>query len=654
MKKVITALLLGVLCISANAQKGPGVQPYGQVDQADLEMKDCDFEKGANAMVLFDYATMDEKAGMPVGRHTRIKIFNDFGKGAGNVSLQFRTYNNAVDGNIGITDLKAETINLENGKVVITPLDKSQVYRVAVDKWHFALKFAMPNVKAGSVIEFSYRQYIPSVWYFQNYIPVRYSEIEFHIPRTLMGYGMDGRITPLVVNFKTIPHVRQPYVKSVGETSDNNQVRAMANIHSLPNEPFIGSFVNNIQRIDLIGVDTYVSTWPKIGDLLLRASDFGQDMDRSLANESEIIKKAKSLKSQDEKIACVFDSVRTRMKWNGLRVFYSIDGTSKAWEKQTGNSAEINMMIYHLLKKAGVKSYPLVVSTKSNGKIDPANPSIFQFNHMVVYVPVDSTKMYVLDASGKENLYNTIPVNILNTFGLSIDTRNNLSIDQDEKNKAFQMVFISDEDPVMQSVALNGEIKPDGKIEGNAEITSFKYNKERILRLYDTVGEVKYIDSLRKNDNNLKISSFKMENAEVDSLPLSQKVTFSLDLTGSDGNYIYFNGNLFNSMGKNSFFKDERFSDIDFGYLDNYAIFGVYKMPDGYKTEALPKSISIVMPDQSMVFKRTIAEDNGTILVKYVLSHRKTIYFREDYPDIQGFYKKMYELLNEQIVLKKS
>ncbi len=47
-------MLLGALFISAKAQKAPGVQPYGRVDQADLEMKDCDFEKGANAMVLFD------------------------------------------------------------------------------------------------------------------------------------------------------------------------------------------------------------------------------------------------------------------------------------------------------------------------------------------------------------------------------------------------------------------------------------------------------------------------------------------------------------------------------------------------------------------------------------------------------------------------
>jgi len=76
-------------------------------------------------------------------------------------------------------------------------------------------------------------------------------------------------------------------------------------------------------------------------------------------------------------------------------------------------------------------------------------------------------------------------------------------------------------------------------------------------------------------------------------------------------------------------------------------------LPAGYKTDALPKPITIVMPDQSIIFKRTVVEDEGTILVKYVLTHKKTIYFREEYQDLQGFYKKMHELLNEQVVLKK-
>ncbi len=254
----------------------------------------------------------------------------------------------------------------------------------------------------------------------------------------------------------------------------------MANVHSMPVEQYMGSWRENLQRIDFIGINANFSTWPKIGAYILKSNALGFDLDRSISGEAEILEKAKSLKSDDEKIAYIFDEVKHQMKWNGWYQYLSLEGNVRAWDKKTGNATEINMIIYHLLKKAGIKSYPLVVCTKNNGKINPVNPTFHAFNNTVVYVPVDSTKNYVLDASQKENLYNAIPVNILNTFGLSIDTHNILGIDQDEKNKAFQMVFISDDEPAMQSVSLNGEIKPDGKIDGTAEITSYKYNKERI------------------------------------------------------------------------------------------------------------------------------------------------------------------------------
>jgi hypothetical protein len=121
MKRFFLLLLPGLLLVvNVNAQTAvPTIQPYGKVDQADLELKACDFEKDANAMVLFDYAAMDGKSGMPMGHHTRIKIFNDFGKGAGNINLEYYGQNL----NAGIADLKGETINLVNGKIEITPLD---------------------------------------------------------------------------------------------------------------------------------------------------------------------------------------------------------------------------------------------------------------------------------------------------------------------------------------------------------------------------------------------------------------------------------------------------------------------------------------------------------------------------------------------------
>lgn len=642
-------LLLIALCIislklNAQTQKTDYMQPYGKVDQTDLEMKSCDFERDANAMVLFDYAAMDGKAGLPVGRHTRIKIFNDFGKGYGNISLEYPIYN----GGPGINDLKAETINFEDGKVEITPLDPKQIYSVRIDKWRTALKFAMPNLKAGSIIDITYRQVIPATWYFQNFIPVRYSELELNIPSTIIT-----RNRTIAIDFKSIPHTYQPYVKSTGESTDGYQIRAMANIHSLPNEAYISSRAGNLQRLELIGVDTYVSTWPKVGELLMKSSEFGDELDRGFTNDAEIIKNAKSLKTDDEKIAYIFDEVKNRMTWNGLYRFFAIDGTVKAWDKKTGNSGEINMIVYHLLKKAKVKAYPLVVCTKSNGKLNPGNADIYHLNNTVVYIPVDSTKNYVLDASRKENLYNVIPANILNTFGLSIDVDNLLKLNEYGAHTAYQMIFISNDDPVLQSVSLNAEIKPEGKMDGNAEITSYAYNKVNALRLYDTVGEPKYIDSLQRINKEIRISSFTMENATVDSLPLSQKFNFNMDLSASEGNYIYVNTNSLNILGKNPFYSEQRFSDIDFGYRDNYAVYGVYKLPVGYKVEALPKNISVVMPDESIIFKRTVAEDDGTILVKYVLNHKKTLYFKEEYGDIRSFYNKMYDLLNEQIVLKK-
>jgi len=633
--------MLGCLAITAKAQTAPTTQSYGKVDQSDLELKACDFEKDANAEILFDKGeVVPEGAGartiLILQRHTRIKVFKDAAKSLGNIRIKYYSYMDKIV----VNDIQAETINLVEGKQVVTLLDKKAIYIEKIDKWTSALVFAMPEVKAGSIIEYKYRvasQTFPT-WNFQNYMPTRYSEIQVTIPNS--------------IDFKSVPHTRQPFVKNVGDLKDLYQVRAMENIHSMPDEPFMGSRDQNLQRIDYTGINGELGTWAKIGESLIQYDDFGSDLNKSLTGSEAIIKNAKGLKSDDDKIAYLFDAVKNSFKWNGRFSYYAEDGVAKAWVKKLGNSEEINMILLNLLKKAGIKAFPLVACTKDHGKINPGNPTIFLFNDAVVYIPVDSTKHYILDASSKFNLYNLTPTNILNSFALSLNPHNKISTSAIGKES--EIIFIENEDPSMQSISLNAEIKPDGKMEGSVEINNNSYSKINALGLYDIKGNKKYLDSMRSNDNNLKILSYTRENMNIDSLPLIQKINFNLTLSGSDDKYIYFNTNLFNPMGKNPFFTDERFADIDFGYRDNFSVYSVYKLPSGFKTDALPKTITVVMPDQSIVFKRTVAEDDGNILVKYVLNHRKTIYFKEDYPDIREFYKKMYDLMGEQIVLKKS
>lgn len=332
------------------------------------------------------------------------------------------------------------------------------------------------------------------------------------------------------------------------------------------------------------------------------------------------------------------------MKWNEIDRWYTTDGTAKAWEKQTGNSSEINIIVYHLLKSSGVNAYPMVVSTRNHGMVNGYYAFLSQFNRAVAYVPVDSTKYYILDATNKYNTYNETPSNLLNSSGLYIN--------KDEK--VFNILYLDKTQPARQTVMITAEIKPDGKMEGDADISSTSYFKQKCTEQYKKDGEEKYTTSLKDNDNNLSINDLKLENLEIDTLPLNQKLNFKLALTGSDGNYIYFNPNLFSGLKTNPFLSEKRATDIDFGYLTSYSINGSYKIPAGYKVDALPKNLSMVMPDQSMTFRRIIMEQDGAVVVRYVILCKKTIFPKESYPEFFDFYKKMNEMLNEQIVLKKS
>jgi hypothetical protein len=657
MNKFFTLLLLGAVSLTADAQTAATTQPFGKVDQADLEMKACDFEKDANAEVLFDKGNVYYGADLysiTNEIHRRIKIFNDNGKTAADIHISYYGGNHLEY----VTGIQAQTINLVDGKVEITKLDKKLIYTKAIDKWRNEITFTMPNVKPGCIIEYKYNWNtndffdVPD-WDFQDKIPVRYSEYTTSIPD--------------IFYFRQQPHLTIPLVKSAHTSEGRSlqdgtnsspytleiETKAMANIPSLPDEPFMSSFRDNVQNIRYqlvslrpIGgfIKTGSDTWAKVGGKLIDDEDFGGQLKRKLNNEEAIISKAKALKTDDEKIAYVFNEVKNAMKWNGNDDWYTIDGTYRAWENKTGNSAEINLILYHLLKLSGLEVYPMVVSTREHGKVSPYYTSTIQFNRAVAYIPVDSTKNYILDATGKYNLYNETPAELLNSSGLFIDKPKN----------QYDMVFLHKETPVRQVVLISGEIKPNGKLEGNAQISSTSYNKIHAIERYKKDGEKKYIDYLSDNDNNLKISSFKMENMDVDSLPLTQKINFNLDLAGSDENYIYLNPNLFTSLKTNAFLSEKRMTDIDFGYLQNYTISSVYKIPAGYKADALPKSVTIIMPDKSVSFKRLVAEQDGSIIVRYSINYNKVSYPKDDYPDFHEFFKKMHEMLNEQIILKKS
>ena len=69
-----------------------------------------------------------------------------------------------------------------------------------------------------------------------------------------------------------------------------------------------------------------------------------------------------------------------------IQTFYAGD-IADAWNERSGNSADINLIILNLLRKAGIPCSPILVSTRNNGQVDEKFLSLSQFNGIDVLVP---------------------------------------------------------------------------------------------------------------------------------------------------------------------------------------------------------------------------------------------------------------------------
>jgi hypothetical protein len=137
-------------------------------------------------------------------RQTRIKILNKkaFGDLATVVIPLYREGENAEI----VDKIAASTYNLENGQVVVTKLEKADLFENRLDKNRFEEKFTLPGVKEGSIIEYTYTitsDYdfdLPS-WEFQREeYPCLWSEYQVDIPQALFYIMVRQGFHPYVID----------------------------------------------------------------------------------------------------------------------------------------------------------------------------------------------------------------------------------------------------------------------------------------------------------------------------------------------------------------------------------------------------------------------------------------------------------------------
>jgi hypothetical protein len=147
---------------------------------------------------------------------------------------------------------------------------------------------------------------------------------------------------------------------------------------------------------------------------------------------------------------------------------------------------------------------------------------------------------------------------------------------------------------------------------------------------------------------NLSEKIFNNENS--DSVGLENQFNFSSRII-PNGDYSLLYYNFFTGMDANPFIAGKRNFDIDFNYPRQMTLYAYLDISNGYDFEELPVNIKLMLPDTGIIFKRMIKKEDHVITIQLDFQIQKSVYYAGMYEAIKKFYRQLYELLNEPIVL---
>lgn len=621
MKHIIPILLFSFL-ISAQCFAAKEPMKYGKPEQSELDMKVYSPDSSAAAVVLCNYGYFSASDFQFV-HQMRIKILKESGK----------SYGDFVVPAAEKTNVKGVVFNVENGKVVQTKLGKDGIFVERITRDNYRVRVAMPNVKVGSVLDVEFFfQGIPAYWEFQKNIPVRWSELilepatEISLRKNITGYvpfkysGDDRWVTSDVPAFKT-------------ELYMNNY------------ENFLGRMILELESIHIPGVyyKDYATTWNAVASYLQSHEDFGMllaSFNLFLNDASRDIKKA-----SDDQLIRMEDAFKTikKMKWNKSEsIWPSENGIAYAFNKKTGNSADINMCLIALLRKLDIEAYPVLLSTRENGMLPPFSVSLDKLNYMVVKAVVnDST--YLMDATEENMPVNLLPERCLNERGLCIHKNN------------FEWINLTPKQRAKKTELFNAELDSKGTIKGEWIVASAEYcayDKRESRKSFNSEDE--YLKSIESKFPGISIDSYQCKGLDSINGQMTEKFNISLkNRFTTVGDKMYINPFFFDKYTENPFKPEERLYPIDFVTPIDTRFSLQFKVPEGWQVDELPKNIRLILPDKSASIQYTTVYANGAINLSYRLIVSKPLYIQTEYKDLKVFFSELVKKQSEMITLKK-
>ncbi len=521
---------------------------------------------------------------------------------------------------------------------------KDGIFKEKYNRNYNQHKFTLPNVKEGSVIEYSYKKTsefftnFPN-WQFQRTIPVRWSEYWAMIPSIFVYEKYMQGYVPV----SSYENKNQSYFDT--EVKAHHWITQ--NVPAFKEEPFMTCEDDYISKLNFalshINYSTHsqeiMGSWQKLNDNLLENDDFGKVIAKSGFLKDQVEQLTTGITEPLKKIEAISNFIKQTVDWDGEEDFYA-GNLKKIIEKKSGTSGDINLMLASMLDKAGLEVDMVMLSTRDHGFVRQAYPMTKQFNYVICSVNLDG-KTILLDATEKYLPFDVLPSRCLNGQGLVISKKNHGWVTISTRAKAKTIVSVD------LALAVDGELK------GKIQYTRDGYDAETMRESFNKKGEATYVkDFLATKQWQVEKSAFQDIKDLSKSVKESHEVSLS-EHSSSAGDVIYINPFVTSQVQENPFKSEKREYPVDFGSLTDKTYICKITLPENFAVDELPKSKVIALPGNAGKYMYNAVQTGNAVNITSAFQINKSLFIQDEYPLIKEFYNQVVAKQAEQIVVKK-
>ena len=641
-------LLLVLFISSISVSQTRKTAEFGNPTPGDFALNSYPQDPEAAGVVIFEkgkyyFGLVDNYVRLIKEVHVKMKVFNASKFEQATVEIPFYNEKNNND------NVKKITAITHNGTVK-TYVKDSDIFETDDNPYWSLKKFAFPNVKDGSILEYTYRIETGHLsnfggWRFQGPIPTIYSEFHTELPgnfkynRTLYGN------LPLYIN-EAVKTSACFAIEGFDVQADCEiATYAMQNVpaykeekHTLSSENYLaGMMYELIEYVDFERSNhRFTNTWKDVDDYYRYDNDLGRQLKYSSFFKETIPASVFSKDNDLEKAKAIYYYIQDHMNWNGKYRILRDVRVKEAFEKGSGNSSEINLALINAFEAAGMDAKIILISTRDFTPPTMQYPVMSPFIYAFVFLEIGNEK-YFLDATDKHTPFGVLPFRNLSGQGRVLDFK---------KGSYWEPIIASPKNMHYVNVQLVAD--EDGLFSGKVSEISTGYVSVIKRKVYNDFRKDEVFKKKQSRNEFLNLSNFNIENEKDLEQPYKESYDISLHEQAVGNKLFLYPFVMQPYFTENPFIEVKRENPIDFGFpvMNNYLV--SVDVGEEYEIVKVPANKILKLPENDGELSVVYDVNGSKVNVRLSVKLNNPSFAKEAYVSLQEFFGELIKIQSEE------